>query len=68
MAEIEYTSIRDDVTFTRSGEPVRQKRVEFYIGKHGPFVERFDSNATAADIDTRIRQLHSTLVSLPTQL
>ncbi len=66
--DIDYTNIRDEALPQRDGSLLRVKRVEFYIGKHGPFVERFPPEATALEIELRIRQLHGTLEQLPRTL
>lgn len=50
----ELTDLRDFPTFARDGQVLMQKRVTFYLGKFGPFIEYFDV-ATFDDDQVRAR-------------
>lgn len=64
---IEYGSIRDESNLTRTGEVIREKICTFWIGKHGPFVERFPAaDFTQAKLAERVEALRTTLRTLPT--
>lgn len=39
--DVEILKQVEDVRYGRDGTPERFIRVEFMVGKHGPFVERF---------------------------
>jgi len=58
----EFTDIRDTVRIERDGTTAREKRVSFYLGKFGPFVEYFDA-ATFSDglLRGRVEALAQTL-------
>lgn len=40
--DIHVTRQAEDRRYDRDGTPSPFIRVEYYVGKHGPFVERFD--------------------------
>lgn len=65
---VEFTDIRDDSTFDRRGDPQRWKRYTFFIGKHGPFVERvpIDQAQDATEINARVERLKLQLRTLAT--
>lgn len=47
----QITALSDETTFDRSGQPIVNKKITFYLGKFGPFVERIpaaDFSMTAA--------------------
>ena len=51
--DIEVTKQVEDARYDRAGARSAFIRVEFVVGKHGPFVERFDKltfSATTRDI------------------
>lgn len=61
---LDVVSARDDATPARDGTVSRFKRVEFYLGKYGPFVERLtDEQYHSGEFDRRVRQLRATLQS-----
>lgn len=63
--KVEYTDIRDDTPISRDGTPIKQKRVTFYLGKFGPFTERFDTETFSQSVvDQRVEQLRQTLRGL----
>jgi hypothetical protein len=41
MLEVEDLIVRDESRLTRDGGVVQEKVARFWLGKHGPFVERF---------------------------
>lgn len=58
----QITSVSDETTFDRSGQPVMNKRVTFYLGKHGPFTERFPAaEFSATAVQQRIDALRQQL-------
>lgn len=61
---LDLVSMRDDATPQRDQTVLRQKRIEFYLGKFGPFVERMtDEQYHGGEFDRRVRQLRATLES-----
>jgi hypothetical protein len=61
----DQTDLRDYVRPERDGSQTKQKRLTFYLGKYGPFVEYFDAddfNATA--MRARIDQVRQTILEL----
>ena len=60
--EVKVTRITEERTLDASGRPVRQHRVEWMCGSHGPFVlyvaDAFaDPHALKAELDRRAQQL-----------
>jgi len=54
--------VEDVATFGRAGQVIQQKRVTFYVGDHGPFVNTYDKAAATtdrikSDIDAQVQQL-----------
>jgi hypothetical protein len=47
--DIEITKQVEDSRYGRDGARTAYIRVEFVVGKHGPFVERFDKSTFTAD-------------------
>lgn len=64
---VEFTDIRDEPRFTRGGDVETFKRYTFFIGKHGPFVERVPlAQATdSSEITRRVDALKLHLQTLP---
>lgn len=63
---VEYVDIRDDTRFQRDGSTLAVKRVTFYIGKHGPFVENVPTDGDwHAELSTRVNKLKTQLATLP---
>lgn len=63
---IEYGRIYDESRLTRTGDVVHEKVVQFWIGKHGPFVERFPLEGFSFDaVGRRVDTLRQTLTMLP---
>ncbi len=62
---LEITDMRDESSLDRSGSVSVQKRVTFYLGKFGPFVEKFPTE-NFSDITVRARAdaLRATLENL----
>jgi len=62
---VEFTNMRDYPKHERDGSVTVQKRVEFYIGKYGPFVEYFPLDGfSQMVVDERVRQLKRELEGL----
>jgi len=58
--------MRDEQTVERDGRTlVHQKLVRFYLGKFGPFTERFEAGATSTDIGVRVEAVRATIRGLP---
>ena len=54
----EYIDIRDEQTPQRDGSVLKQKRITFYLGKYGPFIERFDLDSfDMSQVPARIQAL-----------
>lgn len=64
--QIEYISVRDVAVPQRDGSLLKQREYVFYIGKFGPFTERFALDAQQHEITARIEALRATLGTLPT--
>ncbi len=63
---IEWGVIRDESPLNRDGSVRYVKACQFWIGKHGPFWERFDRDAfTQAALVERVEALRTTLRTLP---
>lgn len=62
---IEFVDIRHAARMQRDGTTVTETRATFYIGKFGPFTERFAEHLDRADLTTRVEALRSTLLGLP---
>lgn len=61
----EYTDIRDFNVPQRNGSLTTQKRVTFYLGNFGPFVEYFPSDGFTMDVvQERVTQLRQQLEGL----
>jgi len=43
------TKIAEEVGLTPQGQVLRQIRVEFMVGTHGPFVRRYESKTFSVD-------------------
>lgn len=64
---VDYTDIRDVAEPQRDGSVVRMKRATFYLGKHGPFVERLpNDDQFDTELARRVETLRRKLQSLPT--
>jgi len=62
----ELIEMRDEHTVERDGRTdVHRKVVRFYLGKFGPFTERFPPDVTAADIQVRVEAVRTTIRGLP---
>jgi hypothetical protein len=62
---VEYTDIRDSQEMQRDGSSKTYKRVTFYLGKFGPFVERFDVDGfSMTDVQTRVDTLRTAILGL----
>ncbi|PYQ92471.1 MAG: hypothetical protein DMG02_01340 [Acidobacteria bacterium] len=46
--DIQITSIVEDNRYDRDGQRTSFIRVTFFVGKHGPFTERFEKDAYTA--------------------
>ncbi len=54
-SDIRVTKQFEDAVFTLEGKRVTHIRVEFYVGDHGPFVERIPKEEfSAAERDRRL--------------
>ena len=63
---ISYTGIRDESNLTREGTVVHEKIVSFFIGKFGPFHERFPRDGfDMQTVAARVEALRLTLRTLP---
>lgn len=63
----EITEIRDWSDVDRAGVVTLSKRVTFYVGKFGPFVERFPTEGfSIAVVNARVEQLRAELRGLVT--
>ena len=62
---VEYTDIRDSQELLRDGSSKTYKRVTFYLGKFGPFVERFDLEGfSMTEVQTRVEALRQQLQAM----
>jgi hypothetical protein len=62
----ELIDMRDEQTVERDGRTVvHQKVVRFYLGKFGPFTERFPATVTSAEIQGRVEAVRTTIRGLP---
>lgn len=62
---LEDLQVRDDPTYQRDGSIVTLKRATFYLGKHGPFVERVPADANFdAELRTRIDALRRSIENI----
>lgn len=58
----EVVNVRAETRFDRGGQAVEEKVVTFYIGKNGPFTERFPAaDFTSANVQARIQHLKTHL-------
>lgn len=46
----EQTDLRDYIRPERDGSQTKQRRLTFYLGKFGPFVEYFGADTFSADV------------------
>lgn len=59
---VENYRVRDDFRYERNADPVPVVVVTFYLGRHGPFTERFDKAAFSAEaFNQRVEQLRAQL-------
>jgi hypothetical protein len=59
---VEVTDFRTELVPDRDGRTVTEmKRLTFYIGKFGPFVERVPKDASQADINAVIEKIKNTV-------
>lgn len=62
---VEIVRMRDENPYQRDGTILHQKAVDFFIGKFGPFTERFDRDTFSdAVVQERIGALKRTLETL----
>lgn len=62
---LELVTLKDEATPQRDGSVLRQKIAVFYLGKFGPFTERFPvGEFTDAALKLRVQQLKTHLESL----
>jgi hypothetical protein len=47
-ADVKVTKQVEDARYAQDGARTSFIRVEFYVGKHGPFVERFEKDGYSA--------------------
>ena len=62
--EVNNVRVNDGVEFDRNGTPIRFQQYTFFIGNHGPFVEKFyageqDTPAIVRRINDRVAQLRA---------
>lgn len=56
--KFQHVNTRDEQTPQRDGTVLKQKRVEFFLGSHGPFVERFTNEEyLGGGVDARVLEL-----------
>lgn len=70
-AEVQDVVVKDAIEFDRQGNAVKYQQYSFFIGSHGPFVEKFyageqDTPAIERRINNRVQQLR-TLGVIPAQ-
>jgi hypothetical protein len=63
-SEVQDVSVKDAIEFDRQGNAVKFQQYSFFIGTHGPFVEKFyfgeqDTPAIERRINDRVQQLRS---------
>ena len=65
--DISYGRIRQESRFDQTGAETVSYVVPIYIGKHGPFTERFTSTEylDGFSVQQRVEQLKASLSSLP---
>ncbi len=64
--EVTYDVIRDEFPLAPDGRVTPMKSVQFRIGKHGPFWERFPAaDFTPGALSARVETLRATLRNLP---
>jgi len=64
--DFELIELRDDFRILRDNSVVQEKVARFYLGKFGPFTERFDAAGfTGAALQTRVQALRATLAGMP---
>lgn len=61
---VKFAKIADESDYTQLGDVVRVKMYRFYVGRHGPFVERvplepFDGNEITRRIDALTMHLRA---------
>jgi hypothetical protein len=58
--------VRDDFRYVRGDDPIPVKVLTFYLGKHGPFTEKFDApEFTPAAVSARVETIRTTLRAIP---
>ena len=58
--------VRDDFRYERGADPIPVKVLTFYLGKHGPFTEKFDAaDFVPSTVQARVETLRSTLRAIP---
>lgn len=63
---VTYRNISDESLPQRDLTVKHYKRFDFFIGKHGPFIERFERETfTDAQLADRVRALQTTIRTLP---
>jgi hypothetical protein len=61
----EHANTRDEQVPQRDGSVARFKRVEFFLGKHGPFVERFTADEYAnGGVQARVMNIRQQLLNM----
>lgn len=65
--EVDYSRVRDEERLERDGTVTHSKLVTIYIGKHGPFTERFTPAEWSDGISVRqrVERLKTELRGLP---
>lgn len=63
---VEYRNISDESRVERDNTVTHWKRFDFYLGKHGPFVERFARDSfTDAQLAMRVASLKAMIQGAP---
>lgn len=70
-SEVQDVTVKDAIEFDRQGNAIKYQQYSFFIGSHGPFVEKFyageqDTPAIERRINDRVQQLR-TLGLIPQQ-
>lgn len=69
MNDFEFTGekVKDESQYERDGTTSRWRVYSFYLGKHGPFVEKVSLlNFDPSEIGRRVEALRAHLRTLPT--
>jgi hypothetical protein len=65
--DIDGMKIKDESQYERDGTTTRVRVYAFYLGKHGPFVEKVSLlNFDPSEIGRRVEALRAHLRTLPT--